>query len=74
MNGTYYVQVHSLRAATWLGGAALSCLVTAILVVNNARDADTDRAAGKRLLAVLWGRRAARIEYLLLLAVVYAIP
>jgi 1,4-dihydroxy-2-naphthoate octaprenyltransferase len=52
----------------------MGCLVTAILVVNNLRDADSDRAAGKRTLAVLLGRRGARVEYLLLLAVAYAIP
>ena len=52
----------------------MGCLVTNILVVNNLRDADTDRAAGKRTLAVLLGRRGARIEYILLLAIAYAMP
>jgi 1,4-dihydroxy-2-naphthoate polyprenyltransferase len=42
--------------------------------VNNVRDADTDRQAGKRTLAVLLGRRGARIEYTLLLAAAYAVP
>ena len=72
--GTYYVQAHAVTPAVWLGGVAMGCLVTAILVVNNIRDADTDRAAGKRTLAVLLGRRGARIEYMLLLAVAYAVP
>jgi 1,4-dihydroxy-2-naphthoate polyprenyltransferase len=72
--GTYYVQAHAITPAAWLGGVAMGCLVTAILVVNNIRDADTDRAAGKRTLAVLLGRRGARIEYILLLAVAYAVP
>ena len=48
--------------------------VTAILVVNNVRDADTDRAAGKRTLAVMLGRRGARIEYVIMLALAYAVP
>ncbi len=74
VGGTYYVQRGALTPAVWLGGVAMGCLVTAILVVNNVRDADTDRAAGKRTLAVLLGRRGARIEYLLLLAVAYAVP
>lgn len=74
VGGTYYVQAHALAPAVWLGGVAMGCLVTAILVVNNVRDADSDRAAGKRTVAVLLGRRGARIEYLLLLAVAYAIP
>ena len=72
--GTYYVQAHAVTPAAWLGGVAMGCLVTNILVVNNLRDADTDRAAGKRTLAVLLGRRGARIEYILLLAIAYAMP
>lgn len=74
VGGTYYVQARALTPAVWLSGVAMGCLVTAILVVNNVRDADTDRAAGKRTLAVLLGRRGARIEYLVLLAVAYAVP
>ncbi len=72
--GTYYVQAHVVTPAVWLAAVAMGCLVTAILVVNNIRDVDTDRAAGKRTLAVLLGRRGARIEYVLLLAVAYAVP
>lgn len=72
--GTYYVQAHRLTPAAWLAAVAMGCLVTAILVVNNVRDADTDAAAGKRTLAVLLGRRGARIEYLLLLAIAYVVP
>ena len=72
--GTYYVQAHAVTPAVWLAAVAMGCLVTAILVVNNIRDVDTDRAAGKRTLAVLLGRRGARIEYLALLAIAYAGP
>ncbi len=74
VNGTYYVQAHALTPAVWLGGVAMGCLITNILVVNNVRDADTDRAAGKHTLAVLLGRRGARIEYVALLVIAYAIP
>ncbi len=72
--GTYYVQAHTLTPAVWLAAVAMGCLVTAILVVNNVRDADTDAAAGKQTLAVLLGRRGARIEYLILLVIAYVIP
>ena len=49
-------------------------MAAAILVVNNARDVDTDRAAGKRTLAVRLGQGTARGEFALLLAVAYAVP
>ena len=51
----------------------VACLVTAILVVNNLRDIDTDRRVGKTTLAVLLGQRGTRIEYLVLAAVAYAV-
>ena len=47
-------------------------LATAILVVNNIRDLETDRRAGKRTLAVRLGRRTARIGYALLVYLVFA--
>lgn len=72
--GTYYVQARTLTLAVWLAAVAMGCLVTAILVVNNVRDADTDAAAGKRTLAVLLGRQGARIEYLVLLVIAYVVP
>ncbi len=72
--GTYYVQAHAVTPAVWLAAVVMGCLVTNILVVNNTRDADTDRAAGKRTLAVLLGRRGARLEYLALLLIAYAVP
>jgi 1,4-dihydroxy-2-naphthoate octaprenyltransferase len=72
--GTYYVQALALTPAAVLAGAAVGALTTAILVVNNLRDIDTDRQTGKRTLAVVLGPGATRLEYLLLLIVAYAIP
>ncbi len=72
--GAYYVQVHSAPPLVWIASIPMGALVTAILVVNNVRDADTDRAAGKRTLAVVLGRRGARIEYTLMLLLAYAVP
>lgn len=63
--GTDYVQTGTLRLeALWAGvPAGLTC--TSILVVNNLRDIPTDRAAGKRTLAVRLGPTGTRVEYAL---------
>lgn len=72
--GTYWVQALALTWPVLLASVSIGCLITAILVVNNYRDIETDRRAGKRTLAVLLGRRGTRLEYLGLLAVAYLIP
>ncbi|MBI4515744.1 MAG: 1,4-dihydroxy-2-naphthoate polyprenyltransferase [Deltaproteobacteria bacterium] len=72
--GTYYVQSGGSALAVWLAAVPLGALATAILVVNNVRDCDGDRRAGKRTLAVRLGARAGRLEYLALLGLAYAVP
>lgn len=72
--GTYYVQALQLPPLALAAAIPVGALVTNILVVNNLRDLDTDRKAGKRTLAVRLGREATRAEYLLLVAVAYAAP
>jgi len=72
--GTYYVQARALHPEAVLAAISVGALATAILVVNNLRDIDTDRAAGKRTLAVLLGRGGTRAEYLALLIAAYAVP
>ena len=58
--GARFVHDGTAPAAAWLLAVPVGMLVAAILVANNVRDLDTDRAAGKRTLAVLLGRRGAR--------------
>ncbi len=86
--GTYYVQAMADRAGgfpLWIPSGTLPGTVliaslpaagfsTAVLVVNNIRDLDTDRAAGKKTLAVLIGRTASRIEYTALVGLTYVVP
>jgi 1,4-dihydroxy-2-naphthoate octaprenyltransferase len=72
--GTYYVQAGRLDPEATLAAIPVGALATAILVVNNVRDVDTDRAARKRTLAVLLGAGAARAEYAALLFSAYSIP
>lgn len=71
--GAYYVQALSLSWTVFVASLGVGALVTAILVVNNYRDIDTDRRAGKRTLAVRLGRQGARVEYAVLIAVAYLI-
>ena len=57
VNGSYYVQLEEARRSLPLGlSIAVGFLATAILVVNNVRDIETDRRAGKSTLAVRIGR------------------
>jgi 1,4-dihydroxy-2-naphthoate octaprenyltransferase len=72
--GTFFVQAHTLPWYVVVASVPVGLLVTAILVVNNYRDIDTDRRAGKRTVAVRIGRRGARIEYAALLLIAYLVP
>ena len=72
--GTVFVQAGSVPPLAWLAAVPVGALATAILVVNNVRDRDTDVKAGKRTLAVRFGRRAGLVEYAALLLLAYAAP
>ena len=65
--GTAYVQTLSFSGDAFAASLPDGALATAILVVNNARDIESDAAAGKRTLAVRLGRAGARWEYRTLL-------
>ena len=70
--GTYYVQALEVTGGAVAASLPVALTVTAILVVNNVRDIDTDRLAGKRTLAVRLGRRLARYQFVVVLASAYA--
>ncbi len=71
--GSAYLQSDDLTSGAILASLPVGCLVTAILVVNNLRDIETDRAAGKRTLAVRLGAGVARAQYVALVAAAYAL-
>lgn len=72
--GTTYLHTGTLLPLAVVNAVPVAALVTAILVVNNLRDIDTDRLTGKHTLAVRLGRPGTRLEYLLLLVVAYGVP
>ena len=72
--GTFYVQTLKLTPLAFLMGIVEGLLITAILVINNLRDIETDRRAGKRTLAVLIGDRGTRLEYTALQVGAYTLP
>nr|WP_238787562.1 1,4-dihydroxy-2-naphthoate octaprenyltransferase [Thiospirillum jenense] len=65
--GTYYLQVLQLNGAVILSGIAIGLPACAVLLVNNYRDFDTDRRAGRRTLCHILGRQRARLLYSVLL-------
>lgn len=74
VGGTYYVQALALTSEVLLASIPIGLLATAILVVNNLRDIETDKKAGKGTLAVRLGERGTRTEYALLLSLAYMLP
>ncbi|MBW2108896.1 MAG: 1,4-dihydroxy-2-naphthoate polyprenyltransferase [Deltaproteobacteria bacterium] len=74
VGGTYYVQALEISPAVLVAGLAPGLFSVAILTVNNLRDISGDTRAGKKTLAVRFGRRFSRIEYLVCVIAGSAVP
>ncbi len=72
--GTVFVESGRVPLAAPFAAILPGALAAAVLLINNIRDIDTDRAAGKRTLAVKLGRARARRLYLGLLGLAMAVP
>ena len=72
--GSYFVQVEDLTWEAFALSVPVGLLASAILVVNNVRDVDTDRRAGKRTLAVKLGRARARRLFVAMIVLSFAAP
>jgi len=72
--GTVYLETSRITALSVLMGCAMGFFATAILVMNNLRDIDTDAAAGKRTLATRIGRERTRWLLLVLVCAAFAVP
>jgi 1,4-dihydroxy-2-naphthoate octaprenyltransferase len=71
--GSFFVQVKHLDWEAFALAVPVGLVATAILVVNNYRDLDTDRRAGKRTLAVRLGRARTRLMYAVIVYLAYVL-
>ena len=71
VTGSYFVQAKELPWEAFVLAVPVGLLAAAILMVNNIRDLETDRRAGKRTLAVRLGRHRARRMYALMVYVAF---
>jgi 1,4-dihydroxy-2-naphthoate octaprenyltransferase len=71
--GTTLVQVRWVNTESWLSGVAIGLMACAVLMVNNLRDIEPDKAAGKRTLAVRIGDRASRVVFCVFLLLPFVI-
>jgi 1,4-dihydroxy-2-naphthoate octaprenyltransferase len=69
--GSYFVQVKHLDWEAFALAVPVGLIAAGILVVNNVRDIDTDRRAGKRTLAVRLGRGGTRVLFSLIIYLSY---
>jgi 1,4-dihydroxy-2-naphthoate polyprenyltransferase len=72
--GSYFVQTEELRWEAFALAVPVGLLASAILVVNNIRDIETDRRAGKRTLAVKLGRENTRTLFAGMVVVAFLVP
>ena len=72
--GTFYLQANELSLAAFLSSIPVGSLITNILVVNNFRDIETDRNAGKNTLAVKLGKTFTQYQFIFLIFVSFIVP
>ncbi len=71
--GTFYLHTQEFSILSFLVSLPVGALTTNILIVNNYRDIEEDKAAGKNTLAVYLGRNFTRWEFIILLLLSYAV-
>jgi 1,4-dihydroxy-2-naphthoate octaprenyltransferase len=71
--GSYFVQVKHLNWEAFALAVPVGVIASAILVVNNVRDIDSDRRAGKRTLAVRLGRDRTRVMFAVIVYLAYVL-
>ncbi len=72
--GTYYLHLKEFSTLAFIISLPVGALVTNILIVNNYRDIDEDKKAGKNTLAVLLGREFSLFEYIFFMLLSFFVP
>ena len=72
--GTFFVNTKEISVIAFIAAIPVGALITNILVVNNYRDIEQDKAAGKNTLAVMFGKTFSKYEYLMLLFSSFLVP
>lgn len=72
--GTYYVHTNEITALSLWASVPVGALITNILVVNNYRDRHEDETNGKNTLAVKFGGKFTRLQYIIFMILSYLIP
>lgn len=72
--GTYFLQTGEITSIALLASLPVGALVTNIIVVNNYRDMEQDKIAGKITLAVKLGETFSRYEYVILISASFLVP
>jgi 1,4-dihydroxy-2-naphthoate octaprenyltransferase len=74
ITGTAYLHTGSFSGLALLTSIPIGLLVSDLMLVNNLRDIESDRAVGKRTLAVRLGASRTRFGYITLLTLAYLSP
>lgn len=72
--GTYYLHTKELSLISFISSVPVGALVTNILVVNNYRDIEEDKTAGKKTLAVKLGRNFTLYQFTFLIVLSFLVP
>jgi len=72
--GTYYLHAQQFTSLAFLISIPVGALITNILIVNNYRDIEEDKVAGKNTLAVILGKDFSRYEYVFFILVSFFVP
>lgn len=73
-SGAYYVQANTITPEVLLAGISPGLLSVAILTINNLRDIESDRRAGKKTLVARFGRDFGKMHLLLVMLVAHQVP